>query len=269
MKTWGKRLLLFLVSTALLLGISACSQPASTQEQAGSGITGATVNTSGHLVLTLANGQTIDAGNVVGPKGPAGASGFAELVPVVEPSIVRIDVTIRNGLSSGSGTLVDKRGYIMTNNHVITGGQAIKVTLKDNTTLTATVVAADGNQDLAILKLDSPRTDFPAISLGTMADVRVGAPVMAMGFPAGTSLPGPATFTAGIVSAIRSFGGGTYIQTDTPVNPGNSGGCLLTADGKMVGIPSEGITPANQDFEDINLAIPIDQVTAFINAHVK
>jgi serine protease Do len=91
---------------------------------------------------------------------------------------------------------------------------------------------------------------------------------MAAGFPLGTELEGPATFTQGVISAMRDLSGTTYIQTDTPINPGNSGGCLFTLSGKMVGIPSAGIVVSQQDFEDINLAIPIDQVTAFINQNL-
>lgn len=267
MKTMKKltAVLLAMTMTSFLLGGCAGSP--------GVGVTGATVNSSGHLVLTLSNGQTIDAGNVAGPQGetgPAGSNGsFATLVPQVEPTIARIDVTLSRGLASGSGTIIDKRGYIITNAHVVNGEQGIKVTLKDGTVLPAAVVGADTAQDLAIIKLTTARTDFPVMTLGTMADVLVGESVMAMGFPAGTDLPGPATFTAGVISALRTYSGANYIQTDTPINPGNSGGCLFTLNGKMIGIPTAFITPSNQDFEDINLVIPIDQVIAFIAKYVK
>jgi S1-C subfamily serine protease len=240
-------------------------------------VTGASVNSAGHLVLVLSNGQTIDAGSVIGPQGPTGPAGtstgsgasFVSIIPQVEPSIVRIDVTISGGLQSGSGTIVDRRGYITTNAHVITGGQSIKVTLKDGTVLSATVVVSDTNQDLAIIKLTTTRTDFPVMTLGTMADVLVGEDVMAGGFPAGTELLGPATFTTGVVSALRTYSGANYIQTDATVNPGNSGGCLFTLSGKMIGIPSSGIQSQVDDFEEINLVIPIDQVAAFIAQNVK
>jgi S1-C subfamily serine protease len=240
-------------------------------------ITGASVNSAGHLVLILSNGQTIDAGGVIGPQGPAGFAGtstgsvasFASIIPQVEPTIVRIDVTLTGGLASGSGTIIDNRGYVITNAHVITAGQSIKVTLKDGTILSTTVIGSDTNQDLAIIKLTTTRTDFPVMTLGTMADVLLGEDVMTAGFPAGTDLPGPATFTSGIISALRTYSGSNYIQIDAPVNPGNSGGCLVTLSGKMIGIPAAGITPPRQDFEDINLAIPVNQVTAFIAQYVK
>jgi serine protease Do len=239
----------------------------------GVSVTGASVTSAGHLVLNLSNGQTIDAGSVVGPQGPSGTPGsgasFVDIVPQVEPAIVRIDVTLSSGAAAGSGTIIDKRGYLVTNAHVIDGAQSIKVTLKDGTVLSATVTAADTNQDLAIIKLDTTRTDFPVVALGTMADVSVGEDVMAAGFPGGTDLPGPATFTAGIISALRTYSGANYIQTDAAVNPGNSGGCLVTLSGKMIGVPTAGLTPPRQDFENINMAIPIDQVSAYIAQFVK
>jgi S1-C subfamily serine protease len=107
------------------------------------------------------------------------------------------------------------------------------------------------------------------MALGTKDDIAVGEDVMAAGFPLGTGLPGPATFTSGVVSAIRSKSGVTYIQTDAAINPGNSGGCMFTLSGKMIGIPTAGLLPSSQDFEDINLAIPVDQVAAFIAQYVK
>jgi len=243
-------------------------------------VTGASVNSAGHLVLALSNGQVIDAGRVVGPQGPAGPAGspgtstgpavsFASLAPQVEPTIVRLDVTIARGISSGSGTIIDSRGYVMTNEHVVAGGRSINVTLKDGTVLGASVVGSDANQDLAVIKLTTARTDFPVMTLGTMADVFVGEPVMAVGFPGGPDLPGPATFTAGIVSALRTDSGSTFIQTDAPINEGNSGGCLVTLSGKMIGIPSGEFATQGQVFNDVNFAIPISQVAAFISQYVK
>ena len=274
MKNPGKMVMLLLL-TAMTISISAgCSGATGAQGPAGVDVSGASVDSAGHLVLTLSNGSTIDAGSVIGPQGPAGptsssASSFDSIVPQVEPAIVRIDVTVTGGLDSGSGTIIDNRGYIVTNNHVIAGEQGINVTLKDGTTLPAAVIGADAKQDLAIIKLTSTRTDFPTMPLGTMADVIVGESVCAMGFPAGTDLTGPATFTAGVVSALRTYSGADYIQTDTPINPGNSGGCLFTLSGKMIGVPTAGITPVNQDYEDINLVIPVNQVSDFIAQYVK
>ena len=277
MNTLCKLTLILLVTAMIGFVSGGCTGSAGNQGPSGSsgvGIAAAAVDNAGHLILTLTDGQTKDAGYVVGPQGPTGPASssavtFDSVVPQVEPAIVRIDVTVTGGLYSGSGTIIDKRGYIITNDHVINGGQSINVTLMDGTTLPAAVIGADTKQDLAIIKLTSDRTDFPVMPLGTMDDVLVGEAVGAMGFPAGTDLPGPATFTSGVVSALRTFTGSNYIQTDTPINPGNSGGCLFTLSGKMIGVPTAGITPVNQDYEDINLVIPINQVSDFITQYVK
>jgi len=237
MKKYSKSFLFLLILIFLVCISCGCTGAAGQQGQtgpSGAGISGARVDGSGHLVLTLTDGRTLDA-----------------------------------GIASGSGTIIDNRGYIVTNNHVIEGGKSIQATIKDGTVFSATVIGTDTKLDLAVIKLDTDRTDFPVMPLGTADDIRVGDSVMAMGFPAGPYLPGPATFTAGVVSALRTYQGLDYIQTDTPVNPGNSGGCLFTLSGKMIGIPCVGITPVNQDFEDINLAIPMDEITNFISQYVK
>ncbi len=279
MKTIWKTTIITLVSILLLFSLVGCTGPAGIQGPAGLqgtagiSVTSATVNGNGHLILTMSNGQSIDAGNVIGPQGPAGqpadsAISFSSIIPQVEPTIVRIDVSVQGGLASGSGTIIDNRGYIVTNAHVVAGARSIQVTLKDGTLLAATVIASDTNQDLAIIKLTTTRTNFPVMTLGTMSDVLVGEAVMAGGFPMGTDLPGPATFTQGVVSALRNYYGAVYIQVDAAVNPGNSGGCLFTLSGKMIGIPSSGLVPPG-DYEDINLAIPIDQVAVYIGQYVK
>lgn len=277
-----------IVAAIIVLSLGGCTGPAGVQGPAGSqgpegpagpagadgvGLTDASVNDAGHLILTLSNGQTIDAGSVVGPQGPTGTStgyvSFSSIVSQITPVIVRVNVTLRNGLASGSGTIIDKRGYIVTNAHVVAGEQGIEVALSDGTTISAEVIASDTNQDLAIIKLDTTRTDFPVMTIGTMADVTVGEYVMTAGFPGGIDLPGPATFTVGLVSALRTYEGSNYIQTDAAINPGNSGGCLVAQNGNMIGIPTAEITPNYEDFEDINLAIPIDQVNTYISQHVE
>ncbi len=268
MKFPGRKTILILLATIPMILSSGCSPG-----PAGASVSGALVDGTGHLVLTLTDGRTVDAGAVVGPTGLPGPTAvpavFEDVVPRIDPAIVRIDVTVAGGLDSGSGTIVDKRGYVTTNAHVVSGAQSISATLMDGTVLPATVVASSTSQDLALLKLTSGRTDFPVVTLGTMADVAVGKSVMAAGFPGGTNLPGPATFTEGVVSALRTYAGARYIQTDTPINPGNSGGCLFTLDGRMVGIPSAGLVPTGKDFENINFVIPIDMVSAFLAQSLK
>ena len=252
-------------------GTTGAQGPSGPAGAAGISVSGATVNASGHLILTMSSGQTVDAGSVVGPAGistgPGTGDSFAAVIAQVEPKIVRIDCTVTGGLDSGSGTIVDAHGYILTNAHVVAGATAIKVTLKDGTILAATVIHSDTALDMAILKLTSTRTDFPVMTLGTMSDFALGDEIVAGGFPMGTSLPGPASFTQGIVSASRTYGGSPWIQIDVAVNPGNSGGCLFTETGKMIGIPSAGIDDGS-DFEDINLAIPVSLISPFITAWV-
>jgi len=273
MKTRKMFIVLLIATIISIFALSGCAGTTGAQGPAGASVTSATVDSSGHLVLKLTDGQTIDAGIVIGPKGSAGPTGsmstFASVVPLVEPTIVRVDATVGKSLGSGSGTIIDKRGYIITNAHVINGAQSINVTLKDGTVFPATVIGSDTKQDLAVIKLTTARTDFPIMPLGTADDILIGDTVMAGGFPGGENLPGPATFTSGVVSAMRTYSGTSYIQTDTPINPGNSGGCLFTQSGKMIGVTSAGIMPTNLDIEDINLAIPINQVSAFITQYVK
>jgi serine protease Do len=281
-KIWMPAIVALMVLTSLF-SVTSCSSGAGAQGPsgpsgpAGVGISTASVNANGHLILTMSNGQTIDAGSVMGPQGPIGPAGVlqtsggdtaAAAIALVEPKIVRIDCTVPGGLASGSGTIIDARGYVITNAHVVAGATAIKVTLSDSTILQATIVASDATQDMAIIKLTSTRTNFPVITLGTMTDFVVGDEILAGGFPLGTQLPGPATFTQGIVSAMRFYDNANWIQIDVPINPGNSGGCLFTQTGKMIGIPSAGIVPLTGDFEDINLAIPVNLVSAYIAAHV-
>jgi serine protease Do len=206
-----------------------------------------------------------------GPQGPAGdgfTTGSTSVVSVIadlELSIVRIDVTVTRGTASGSGSIIDNRGYVLTNYHVIDGAQAIKVTVMNDGVFSGTVVAGDSNRDLALVKITSTRTDFPTVTFGQMSDVQAGVDVYAIGFPLGTELAGPSTVTRGIISAQRVLNDGyNYIQTDAAINPGNSGGCLFIANGNMIGIPSAGIDPSGYDIEDIGLAVPIGDILTFV-----
>ena len=190
---------------------------------------------------------------------------FADTVTKVEQSIVRVDTN----LGSGSGIIIRANGYVLTNQHVIDQAGAIEITLMNGDVLPATIVDSDATIDVAVLKITSTRTDFPVVTIGSRSDFKVGDEVLVGGFPLGTDLPGPASFSSGIVSAIRNDPTVNidYIQTDASVNPGNSGGGLFTLDGKMIGIPSYGIDPF-QDIELINLAIPMEIASPFIQAAI-
>ena len=225
-----------------------------------------------------------------GPQGPAGPAGptttltiittvqsvttiispqqNANLIKNVEPTVVRLDVAGARFTAAGSGFIVDSRGYILTNQHVIDQTTRITATLLDGTSINAIVVASDANRDIALIKLTTTRTGFPTAVLGSSLSAVVGQEVFACGFPLGPDLPGPATFSKGIISAFRTFDGWKYIQTDTPINPGNSGGCLFDLSGNVLGITSAAIVPPNMDAEEINLVIPIDEVKTFIQNNV-
>lgn len=212
-----------------------------------------------------------------GPQGPAGTnggsvSGSTSIVSVIanlEPAIARVDVTLARGSGSGSGSIIDNRGYVLTNYHVIDGARTIQVTVMNDDVFPGTVVAGDANRDIALVKITSTRTDFPTITFGQTSDVQVGVDVYVIGFPLGTELAGPSTVTRGIVSAQRVLGDGyNYIQTDAAINPGNSGGCLIIDNGNMIGIPTAGIDPPGYDIENIGLAVPINDILTFVQKNL-
>ncbi|HYG90695.1 MAG TPA: DegQ family serine endoprotease [Azospirillum sp.] len=141
----------------------------------------------------------------------------------------------RGGVSVGSGFVIDAAGYVVTNNHVIDGGKEITVTLSDGTKLPASVVGRDDKTDLALLKVKSDKP-MPYLEFGDSDKARVGDWVVAVGNPFGLG----GTVTTGVVSARgRSIGAGPYddfIQTDAPINRGNSGGPMFNLDGEVIGI---------------------------------
>lgn len=152
---------------------------------------------------------------------------FSAIVNDVLQSVV----SIGTNLGQGSGVIIDRKGYIVTNVHVINGASTVKATTYSGSTYSAnTVVGYDANADIVVLKIDAP--DLRALDFGDSDKVNVGEKVIAAGNPAGLSF----TVTEGIVSATRTFNGIKYIQTDVPINPGNSGGPLLDTKGEIIGI---------------------------------
>jgi serine protease Do len=160
----------------------------------------------------------------------------------------------------GSGFIIDKSGYIVTNNHVVAGADKITVVLKDETRHDAEVVGLDPVTDIALIKIDMKKS-LPTVQLGSSADLRVGEWVAAIGSPFGLEH----TLTAGIVSAKgRVIGSGPYddfIQTDASINPGNSGGPLINMQGKVIGINTMIIAGG----QGIGFAIPVDQVKGIVS----
>ncbi|MBI4608559.1 MAG: DegQ family serine endoprotease [Candidatus Rokubacteria bacterium] len=156
--------------------------------------------------------------------------------------------------STGSGVIVDSRGYILTNNHVIENATEINVRLSDQRKFTATLIGRDPKSDLAVLKIDAPGP-LPVAELGDSDKIRIGQWAIAIGNPFGLDR----TVTVGIISATgrTRVGVATYeafIQTDASINPGNSGGPLLSLDGQVVGI-NTAIVAAGQG---IGFSIPIN-----------
>jgi serine protease Do len=156
--------------------------------------------------------------------------------------------------SLGSGFIIDERGYVLTNNHVIDGADEIKVTVADGRDFTAKVVGTDPKTDVALLKLQGTDSGFPYLLLGDSDQLEVGDWVVAIGDPFGLEL----SVTHGMVSAkARTIGAGPYddfIQSDALINPGNSGGPLFNMSGAVVGI-NTAITSHGQG---IGFAVPIN-----------
>jgi len=174
-------------------------------------------------------------------------------------SIAGDDVARRvNGM--GTGVVIDERGYIITNHHVVDGGREIVVTTLDGEQYTAKLISRDPETDLAIIKVE-PRRPLPVICVGTSADLMPGEPVVAVGNAYGYEN----TATRGIISAlhrpVRVSDAQFYedlIQTDASINPGNSGGPLLNVDGEMIGIN----VAVRAGAQGIGFAIPADKAIA-------
>jgi Do/DeqQ family serine protease len=160
---------------------------------------------------------------------------------------------IEHGL--GSGVIVSADGYILTNDHVIDGAEDIRVELTDNRTLPAKVVGSDTPSDLAVLKIDA--SHLPVLPLGNSDQVRVGDVVLAIGNPLGVGQ----TVTMGIISAKGRQTGLSdgsfedFLQTDAPINQGNSGGALVNTSGELIGINSQIISPSGGNI-GIGFAVP-------------
>ncbi len=183
----------------------------------------------------------------------------------LEPSIVKIET---EG-NKGSGIIFSNDGYVITNEHVIKTSSSIKVVLMEKDTYSATIVASDADRDLAILKIQSEKSDFPAVEFGSSKDIIIGQMVLAIGYPQSYELIGPATFTMGIVSAFQTLEGDSraWIQTDAAINLGNSGGALVDMQGMLIGINTEALFDdyTGEGVTCLGFAIPIDEVKTFIH----
>jgi serine protease Do len=188
---------------------------------------------------------------------------FAEIVKAVMPAVVNIAASQKGSIrgpsskhSLGSGFIISKDGYILTNNHVVEGKKGITVRLPDQQEFEANVVITGKGIDIALIKIE-PREPLPALRIGNPSELQLGDWVLAIGSPFGLAH----TVTAGIVSAKdRVIGQGPYdgfIQTDASINPGNSGGPLINLKGEVVGINTAIVGGAGANV-GIGFAIPID-----------
>ena len=197
---------------------------------------------------------------------------ITERAEKVLPSTVGIVSYIQNQQSifggeqsQGSGIIISADGYIVTNEHVISGATSIKVVLQDDSEYNATLVGSDERTDLAVLKIDA--TGLTPAEFGNSDQMQIGEQVIAIGNPGGLELAG--TVTVGYVSAVNrsitTTNGNTVncIQTDAAIIPGNSGGALVNTYGQVIGINSQKI--AATDYEGIGFAISINEAQPIIN----
>ena len=184
----------------------------------------------------------------------------------------------RQAEALGSGFIWDDQGNIVTNHHVVDGAEKVTVTFADGATVAATVVGYDADSDLAVVKVDGKLPEIQPIKVADSAGARVGQFVVAIGNPFGLDT----TMTFGIISALGrsiSSGGGALgttpsysipdiIQTDAPVNPGNSGGVLLDLNGNLIGVPSQIESPVRAS-AGVGFAIPSAIVKQVVPALIK
>jgi Do/DeqQ family serine protease len=176
--------------------------------------------------------------------------------------------TERRAQALGSGVIVSSDGYILTNHHVVDGAEQVKVDLSDNRTVTAKIVGSDAPSDLAVLKVDA--TSLPTLPLGNSDVVRVGDVVLAVGNPLGVGK----TVTMGIISAkgrqtgLSNGSFEDFLQTDAPINQGNSGGALVNTSGELVGINSQILSRSGGSI-GIGFAIPSNMAKSVMDQLIK
>jgi S1-C subfamily serine protease len=177
--------------------------------------------------------------------------------------------TERRGESTGTGFVIDDRGSIVTNAHVVANARSVSVRFSDGKTVPAKIRGTDASTDLALLVVDPAKADLRPLTLGSSADVEVGDPTVAIGNPFGLDL----TLTTGVISAKQrqitapnGFQIDDVLQTDAAINPGNSGGPLIDAAGRVIGVNSQIRTggSGSQGSIGIGFAVPIDTVKRVI-----
>ncbi len=203
-----------------------------------------------------------------------------ELYQRLSPGVVNITSTIlerdfffnvipKKGV--GSGAIIDKRGYIVTNHHVIEDASKLEVTLANGKKYNAKLVGSDPDTDVAVLKINAPSSELVVIPMGSSDNLKVGQKVLAIGNPFGLGQ----TLTTGVISslgrALRSPTGALVedvIQTDASINPGNSGGPLIDSSGRMIGINTAIFSPTGASV-GIGFAIPINTVKLVVKEIIR
>lgn len=191
----------------------------------------------------------------------------------IEPAVVELKVTTVQGEQIGSGVIIDSRGDIVTNNHVVSGERSMEVVLSNGSTEQAQLIGIDAADDLAVVRI-APFVHMTVAQLGDSSKLVVGQEVLAIGNPLGIT----ETATQGIVSALNhsvTESAGTTIsnaiQTDAAVNPGNSGGALINLQGQLVGIPTLAAvnTESNTAANGVSFAIPSNLVKTVVQQLIQ
>jgi S1-C subfamily serine protease len=295
MKTSRQALCIFVLLSLMLGLLGGCTgKPGAT----GVGVTAASVNSAGHLIVSLSSGETLDAGSVLGPQGPAGPAGATgqtglngppgpagpagpsgsggtlaslnALINNTSPTLAYIDVVSRFGEDVGTGVIISSsRGYILTAYHVIAGAMSINVVLSSGANIPASFVAGSQGRDYAIIKLNSVPAGLKAATLGSSSASAVGDYVVSGGFALGYH-PN-ASYSFGIISAFRRMSDGfNYIQTDAAINSGDSGGPLLNMSGQVIGINDSADVYNSIGDPVMNMAycLPMDELISLIQTYV-
>ena len=228
-------------------------------------------DSAGYGVTDSGSGTNPDTQTVEIQQTKDDLGSYSDVYEKVSPSVVAIIVDeIRAGSeSSGSGVIMSEDGYIITNNHVVSGGDLFTVVLEDSTSHKATLVGTDEQTDLAVLKIDA--TGLTAAEFGDSDSVKVGDRAFAIGSPGGIEYQN--SFTGGFISAINrdvtiNDRVMTLIQTDTAINPGNSGGALINSAGQVIGITSSKLSASSMDsasIEGMGFAIPMSTAKEIVD----
>lgn len=183
----------------------------------------------------------------------------------INPAIVLVEAQIKDGISSGTGCVINKSGIVLTSSHVVDKATYIEVTTSKGETYKAELIKNDTETgDLAILKINPVKPLQAVIKFGDSSLVKVGQKVLAIGNPFGFN----GTLTTGIVSRIDYER--NKIQTDAAINPGSSGGPILNANGEVIGISQSIFNPDNNKSNiGIGFAVPANEVKKIVSAYIK